>query len=64
MKYHSLRFHYMPPSFVCILKVALHEKQTHAVEKLEELSNVNVEEFTRKIANKWEVTDLSYLLWR
>ncbi len=64
MKYHSLRFHYMPPSFVCVLKVSLDNKQVQAVKKLEELTSVDVEDLTRKLASKWEVTDISYILFR
>ena len=64
MKYHALRFHYMPPSFVCVLKVALHERQTQAVEKLEELSKIKPEDLAQKLAGKVLANDINHLVFR
>lgn len=64
MKYHSLRFHYMPQSFVCVLKVALHDRQVHAVEELEKVSQIKPEELAQQIASKVLANDLNYLLFR
>lgn len=54
----------MPPSFVCVLKVALNNKQVQAVEELEKLTKVQSEDLYEKFAKKMSPNDLNVLVFR
>ena len=63
-KYNSLKFHYMPPSFICVLKIRLHESQIEPVKILEGLEKVNHESLYPTLAEHLLATDINHLSFR